>query len=179
MDNESHGLDGLTESEEEVDVLTSIVRNYGRARKQPERYSPPKCFPTYTLSAIKEDPRTVKEVSNSMEGKLWKKSMEEEMESLRKNDTWDLVTLPYGTRTIVSKWVFKRKTNVVGCVKKFNAQLVAKGYSQVKGVDFGEILSPVEKLTSIRLLMSLSTKFDIEIENMDVNASFLHGYLEE
>ena len=49
-------------------------------------------------------------------------------------------------------------------VKKYKTQLVAKGYSQVEGVNFGEIFSPVSKLASIRLLMSLATTFDLEIE---------------
>ena len=51
--------------------------------------------------------------------------------------------------------------------------------SQIEGVDFAEILSPVAKLTSVRLLMSLATKFDLEIEKMDMKTTFLHGNLEE
>ena len=73
--------------------------------------------------------------------------MEEEMESLRKNDTWDLVGFSDGRKSV--EWVFKRKTNEVGCVEKCKDRLVAKGYSQVQGVDFGDIFSPIAKLTSI------------------------------
>ena len=69
--------------------------------------------------------------------------MEEEMESLRKNDTWDLVALPNGRITIGSKQVFKKKTNASGCVKKFKDRLVSKGYLQVEGVDFSEIFFPM------------------------------------
>ena len=105
--------------------------------------------------------------------------MEEEMESLRKNDTWYLVALPNGRGTIGSKWVFNTKTNAIGHVEKFKARMVAKGYSQVEGVNFGEIFSPIAKLTSIRLLMYLATTFDFEIEKIDVKTTFLHGYLEE
>ena len=76
--------------------------------------------------------------------------MEDEIESLRKNDTWDLVALPDGRRTIGSKWIFKREKNVAGHVEKFKARLVAKGYSQVEGVNFDEICSLVAKLTSLR-----------------------------
>jgi hypothetical protein len=104
--------------------------------------------------------------------------MEEKIESLRKNDTWDLVTLIYGSNPIGSKWVFKKKTNATCHVKKFKAQLVAKGYSQVEGVNFGEIFSRVAKLTSIILLVSLAENFDLEIEKMDLNTTFLHGGLE-
>ena len=89
--------------------------------------------------------------------------MEEEMLSLRKIDTWDIVSLPNGRSTIGSKWVSKKKTNATSRVEKFKARLVAKGYSQVEGVDFGEIFSPIAKLTSIKLLMSLATSLDLEI----------------
>ena len=69
--------------------------------------------------------------------------------------------------------------NVARQVEKFKAQLVLKGYSQVEGVDFGEIFSPVAKLTSIRFLLSIIVAFDLEVEQMDVKITFLHGDLEE
>ena len=66
-----------------------------------------------------------------------------------------------------------------GSIEKYKACLVAKGYSQVEGVDYGEIFSPVEKMTSIRFLLSIAAAYDLEIEQMDVKTSFLHGDLEE
>jgi hypothetical protein len=54
--------------------------------------------------------------------------------------------------------------NVAGQVQKFKDRLVVKGYSQVEGVDFGDIFSPVGKITFIRLLMYLATTLDLEIE---------------
>jgi hypothetical protein len=66
-----------------------------------------------------------------------------------------------------------------GQVEKFKSRLVVKGYSQVEGVDFSDIFSPIAKLTSIRVLMSLDATFDLEIEQMDVKTMFLHGDLEE
>ena len=85
----------------------------------------------------------------------------------------------YGRKTIESKWVLKRNTNVGGHIEKYKAWLLAKGYSQVKGVNFGDIFSPIEKLTSIRVLMSLVIAFDLEMEKMDIKIAFLHGDLEE
>jgi hypothetical protein len=64
-------------------------------------------------------------------------------------------------------------------VEKYKSGLVAKGYSQVEGIDFGEIFSPVAKLTSIRFILSITATFDIEVEQMDVKTTFLHGDLEE
>ena len=111
-----------------------------------------------------DDPRTVKEAVDSEDGKLWKEAMVDEMASLHKNEAWDLVELPAGRKPIGSKWVFKKKTNAEGKVEKYKARLVAKGYSQVLGIDFGDIFSPVAKVTSIRLLLSIAVAFAFEVE---------------
>eukprot|EP00253_Pinus_taeda_P015273 PITA_15273 len=105
--------------------------------------------------------------------------MVDEKASLHKNEDWDLVELPAGRKPIGSKWVFKKKTNAEGKVEKYKVALVEKGYSQVLGIDFGDIFSPVAKVTSIRLLLSVATAFDFEVEHMDVRTTFVHGDLEE
>ena len=106
-------------------------------------------------------------------------AMNEEMEELKKNTTWDLVPFPEGRKPIGCKWVFKKKVGLDSSVEKYKALLVAKGYSQVEGIDYGEIFSPVAKLTSIRLFLSLAAAYDFEVEQMDVKTTFLHGDLEE
>ena len=90
--------------------------------------------------------------------KLWKEAMVDEMASLHKNEAWDLVELPARRKPIGSKWVFKKKTNAEGNVEKYKARLIAKGYSQVPGIDFGDIFSPVAKVTSIRITQSFSSQ---------------------
>ena len=62
---------------------------------------------------------------------------------------------------------------------KYKACLVEKGYSQVEGIYFGEIFSPIAKLTSIRFILSIVAAFDLEVKQMDVKTAFLHGDLEE
>jgi len=131
------------------------------------------------MSITDDDPRNVKEAVNSEDSDLWKKAMDEEMDSLDKNEAWQLVQLPVGRKFVGSKWLFKKKLNAEGKVDKYKARLVAKGYSQVEGIDFGEIFSPVAKLTSIRFLLSIAAAFDLEVEQMDVKTTFLHGDLEE
>eukprot|EP00253_Pinus_taeda_P003460 PITA_03460 len=108
--------------------------------------------------------RTMKEVVDSEDGKLWKEAIADEVASLQKKEAWDLAELPAGRKPIGSKWVFKKKRNTEGKVEKYKAQLVAKGYSQVLGIDFGDIFSPVAKVASIRLLLSVVATFDFEEE---------------
>jgi hypothetical protein len=87
-----------------------------------------------------------------------------EMDALDKNEAWDIVELPAGRKSIGSKWLFKKNFNAQGKVEKYKARLVAKGYSQVEGIDFGEIFSPVAKLTSITFILSIIVAFDLEVE---------------
>eukprot|EP00253_Pinus_taeda_P025461 PITA_25461 len=69
--------------------------------------------------------------------------------------------------------------NAEGKVEKYKTQLVEKGYSQVSGIDFGDIFSPISKVVFVRLLLSVVVAFDFEVEQMDVKVTFLHGDLEE
>ena len=88
--------------------------------------------------------------------------------------------LPEGKRAIGCKWVYKKKEAISEKEgEKFKACLVAKGYSQRKEVDYDEIFSSVVKHTSIRIVLGLVAHFDMQLEQMDVKTTFLHGDLEE
>jgi hypothetical protein len=150
-----------------------------RDRRQPERYSSLDFCSNFSLSITDDDPITVREAANSEDSKLWKKAIVEEMDALDKNEAWDIVELLAGRKSVGSKWLFKKNFNAQGKVEKYKARLVAKGCSQVEGIDFGEIFFPVAKLTSIRFLLSIAAAFDLEVEQMDVKTTFLHGDLEE
>jgi hypothetical protein len=166
------------ESEEE-DPHTPILRRSVREIRLPKRYTPSDFHSNFSLSITDDDPRNVREAVDSEDGNLWKKAIDEEMEALDKNEAWDLVEFPTRRNPFGRKWVFKKKLNVEGKVEKYKARLVAKGYSQVEGIDFGEIFSPVAKLTSIRFMLSVAAAFDFEVEQMDVKKTLLHGDLEE
>jgi hypothetical protein len=135
-----------------------------RERRKTKRYSPPNFHSNFSLSITDDDPTTIKEVVNSKDSKLWKKAMFEEMDSMDKNEAWDLFELPAGRKFVGIKWLFKKKFNAEGKVDKYKTQLVEKGYSQVEGIHFGDIFSHVAKLTSIRFILSISTSFDLEVE---------------
>ena len=71
------------------------------------------------------------------------------------------LSLPEGWKPIGYKWVFKRKMGSYGSIEKYKAHLVGKGYSQVVGIDYGEIFSSVTKMTSIQFLLSIAKNYDL------------------
>ncbi|CAI5746912.1 unnamed protein product [Peronospora destructor] len=113
----------------------------------------------------------------STNAKNWKEACHSELDSLRKNKTWDLVPLPQGRKAIGSRWEFRVKENQAGKVEHFKARLVAKGFAQKYGVDFEEIFAPVAKFTSIRLILSIAAKYSLRLHQMDVKTAFLNGSL--
>ena len=102
------------------------------------------------------------------------------MGSLRKNKTWILVDQPKKQKVVGCKWIFKKKEGIPGVERpRFKARLVAKGFTQVEGIDYNEIFSPVVKHCSIRIILGLVNQYDLELEQLDVKTAFLHGNLKE
>ena len=104
--------------------------------------------------------------------------MHEEMNSLNKNKTYDLVELPKGKKVLKNKWVFKLKKDGDKLVK-YKTRLVIKGFSQKQGINFDEIFSPVVKMSSIRVVLGLVASLVLELKQLDVKTAFLHGDLKE
>jgi len=113
------------------------------------------------------------------ESKEWRKAMEEEYESIMRNNTWKLTELPEGKQPIGCKWIYKPKFKADGSIDKYKARLVAKGYSQQEGIDYAETFAPVAKLNTIRLLIALATKYHWKLHQLDVKSAFLNGELKE
>lgn len=125
------------------------------------------------------EPATYEEAIKCKESQKWIKAMKEEIESLLKNGTWILVVNPRTQKLISCKWLFKKKVEV-GEIEsiRFKARLVARGFTQVEGIDYTEVFSPVVKHSSIRILLALTAHFDWELHQLDVKTAFLHGDLE-
>ncbi|GKA10100.1 zinc finger, CCHC-type containing protein [Tanacetum coccineum] len=92
---------------------------------------------------------------------------------------WVLVELPPNGRTVGSKWIFKKKTDMDGYVHTFKARLVSKGYTQTYDIDYGETFSPVADIRAIRIPLAIATFYGYEIWQMDVKPAFLNGHLSE
>nr|GEU74306.1 hypothetical protein [Tanacetum cinerariifolium] len=95
------------------------------------------------------------------------------------NEVWVLVELSPNGKTVGSKWLFKKKTDMDGNVHIYKARLMAKGYTQTPGIDYEETLSPVADIRAIRILIAIAAYYDYEIWQMDVKTVFLNGYLNE
>ena len=135
----------------------------------------------YALPIADDDvPSTYTEAISNPDGVKWKQAMNEEMQSLHKNRTWELVKLPKGKKAIGCKWVYAKKEGFPGKNEiRYKARLVAKGYAQKEGIDYNEVFSPVVKHLSIRILLALVAQYDLELVQLDVKTAFLHGDLEE
>ncbi|GJY13889.1 putative retrotransposon protein [Tanacetum coccineum] len=93
----------------------------------------------------------------------WFEAMNTDMQFMKDNQVWVLVDLPPNGRTIRSKWLFKKKTDMDGNVHTFKAYLLAKGYTQAYGVDYAETFSPFVDIRAIRILLAIAVFYDYEI----------------
>jgi hypothetical protein len=109
----------------------------------------------------------------------WVQAMNQEIDSIEKNKTRDLVDLPSHKKSIGVKSMYKTKLNENGQIEKHKARLVAKGFSQQPGTDYGETFSPVERLDTVRTLLAIASQHKWQVYKMDVKSSFLNGSLEE
>ena len=98
----------------------------------------------------------------------WQEATRDEFNSLTEMGTWILVSLPKNRNMIKCKWVFMVKAN--GCYK---ARVVAKRFTQERGIDYEETFSPVTRYESIHYLLAHATLEDWEIKAMDVKTAYL------
>ena len=87
-------------------------------------------------------------------------ALSDEFNSLKENQTWDLVDLPAGKNIVGSRWVLKHMRGAEGEITRCKARLVTQGYSQTPGVDYNEVFSPVAKYSSIRTVLEIANQLD-------------------
>ena len=106
--------------------------------------------------------------------------MHEELNNFKRNKVWKLVERPKECRNVIgTKWIFKNKQDENGIVMRNKARLVAQGFSQVEGIDYGETYAPVARLESIRILLAYASHHNFKLQQMDVKSAFLNGPLKE
>jgi len=147
------------------------LRRSQRQRNQDQHFS---AQPWRAMLANLEEPQTLSEALAREDSEEWYAAWESEVDSLVRNSTWELTSLPEGRDPIGCRWLFKRKDD-----GRYKARLVAKGYSQREGLDYSETFAPVAKFNSLRSLLALVCENDWELAGMDVKTAFLHSELEE
>ena len=110
---------------------------------------------------------------------VWKNAMLEELNAIKKNNTWELVDLPNKKRAIGVKWMFKLKLNPNNTVAKHKVRLVARGFLQKPGIDYSEVYAPVARIETVRLVVEMASNHNWALFHMDVKSVFLNGPLEE
>ncbi|GJX30973.1 ribonuclease H-like domain-containing protein [Tanacetum coccineum] len=106
-------------------------------------------------------------------------AMNQEIDALLRNDTWELVELHEGRKAIGSKWIYKIKFRSIGEIDRYKARLVAQGFGKKEGIDYEEIFSPIVKMVSVRCLLNIVVSMSWPVFQLDMNNAFLYDDLEE
>jgi hypothetical protein len=128
---------------------------------------------------VDDTPSTMEEAYSSPDADFWKEAIRSEMDSIMSNATWEVVERPYGCKSIGSKWVFKKKLRPNDTIERYKSGLIIKSYSQKEGDDFFDTYSPVARLTTVSVLLSLASSHGLLIHQLDVKTTFLNGELDE
>ncbi|GBP23594.1 Retrovirus-related Pol polyprotein from transposon TNT 1-94 [Eumeta japonica] len=148
-----------------------------RIRKVPDRYGFSNlCVDNETY--VDAAGLSLHDALNGPERTQWESAMSEELQCFKDNDAWELSDPPKDGTVVQCKWVLCKKYDSENKVR-FRARLVAKGYSQIEGVDFTETFSPVVRHTTLRLLFALSVQLGLSTTHLDVTTAFLNGTLDK
>lgn len=131
------------------------------------------------LLSLSDEPKSYNEAIETSDKIEWRKAMDDEYQSLIKNNTWQLINAPKGESIIDNKWVFKIKRRPDGSVERYKASLVARGFTQKYGINYKETFSPVVRHSSIRAILAICAARKMTLLQFDVKTAFLYGELTE
>lgn len=149
-------------------------------RRYPLRDRKAKIYEDYIMyyaDEEREDPHTIEEALSREDHEDWRKAIQSELNAIKKNCTWTLVE-SNGGNFVDSKWIFKIKKEPGGKTR-YKARLVARGFTQTKGINYNETFAPVVRHSTLRLLFALAAELNLKIDHMDVITAFLNGELLE
>lgn len=154
----------------------------GGLPRRSQRQRNPKACPCCNIASCRGPdsniPENAEEALSGPDAEKWKAAMEDELANMQRQCTWEIVKRPTEVNVVGSKWVFAIKRNQVGTIVKYKARLVARGFSQVYGVDYMETFSPVIHKKSLRTLLAVAVENEWEMEQLDVVGAYLNSPLE-
>ncbi|EMG45189.1 hypothetical protein G210_5234 [Candida maltosa Xu316] len=119
-------------------------------------------------------PKFYHEIKFLPDASAWYAACDAELQALEDNRTWIVASLPPNRSAISSRWVFARKMD-----GRLKARVVARGFSQLKNVDFFTTFSPVISYPSVRILLSISVQFNLVVHHLDISNAFTQSDLLE
>ena len=135
-------------------------------------------FLTIDIDSNYREPETHEESLNCDESAEWAEARKAERDTLLAREVMEVTRIPPGVTPIKSRYVYKRKYNKDGSIKKYKARHVALGYGQVPGVDVFNTFAPVVKGITVRLLLALSLVFHMHVHQLDVSSAFCYAEIE-
>lgn len=121
-----------------------------------------------------DDPPNADLALRGPHGSDWKLAMQKEIDHLRDAGTWIVVPRPHKTNVISSRWVLRKKHSATNdCV--FKARFVARGFSQIRGIDYDESFAPTVSRASLRIVLVLATARGMKIHQMDATNAFINS----
>ena len=187
-DEEVHVQHNDNVENEEVPMENNNEEEQQTVKKYPTRTrQTPDYFGSYVKECVETNsvldfcyytvPQTFNEAVSCQDSISWKIAMDTEMEMLKLNNTFTLTELPPNKSIVGGRWVYTLKGDPENPMYK--ARYVAKGYSQVEGIDYHETFSPTARMETVRSLVQLSCQNDLLLHQMDVKSAYLHAPIEE
>ena len=105
--------------------------------------------------------------------------MVEEYDSIVRNNDWEVVPRQENNSVVGSRWIYKVKQVADGSIKKHKVRFVAKGFSQMEGIDYKETFAPIARYSSIISIISLVAQMGWKIHQMNVKTTIIHGMTQE
>lgn len=102
-----------------------------------------------------------------------------EIDAFECTETWTITELPPGKEAIGCKWIHTIKYHADGTGERNKSRLVAKGYTQQEGIDFLDTISPVAKMATMKILLSVAPKLKWKLTQLDISNASLNSDLEE
>ena len=121
---------------------------------------------------------TYESVRQGEDAAEWIAAEDAEMKNMEDYGVYQLETLPAGRKAIGSRWVYQQGTGEGGKPKR-KARFVAKGFSQIEGIDFTQTFAPTPKPATTRVLLAIATNLGLTVRQADVRAAFLNGQMDE
>lgn len=135
--------------------------------------------PDFQAYLVEKDPESYVEVMSSHDAPFWRETIDDEIHSILSNNIWIVLDLSPRCKPIGYRWIFRKKMKSDGTLDKYKSRLVAKGFTQLKDIDYFDTFAPGARMTSIRFLIALEAIHGLVIHQMDVKIAFLNGDLDE